>query len=299
MQYHGITLEDTLRITKLYTVHYFEYMSDFAFCGESHDFWEFACVDKGSMNITAGEDSLVLEKDEIIFHEPNEFHNVNAIDGISPNLIVISFECSSPCISFFSKRKLKINTSERNILADIIKESNNCFACGLDNPFQTTMPINEKRALGSEQVIRIKLELFLLSLYRRHTNLGSAGSTITKNLFHSNSNNELFDTIHSYLTEHINLPLNITTICRDNLVSKTKLHRLFKEKTGLGVMDYFTTIKMESAKTLIRSKHFNVTEIAEKLGYSSVHYFSKRFRTVTGMSPTQYASSIKALSESD
>ncbi len=297
MQYQGITLDDTLHITKLYTVHYFEYMSDFSFCGETHDFWEFACIDKGSMNITAGSDSLILEKDEIIFHEPNEFHNVNAIDGISPNLIVISFECTSPCMEFFSQKKLKINAYEGTLLADIIREAGKCFACGLDNPFQTTMPLNEKRAVGSGQIIRMKLELFLLSLYQRYRSLDDNTFSSTSNLLHTNSNNELFDTIHTYLNENVHLPLNITTICNANLISKTKLHRLFKDKTGLGVMDYFTTLKMEAAKTMIRSKNYNVTEISDQLGYTSVHYFSKRFRSITGMSPTQYATSIKALAE--
>ena len=47
MPYIGIDLKDSITVGKLYSIHYFEYMSDFKFPGESHDFWEFVCVDKG------------------------------------------------------------------------------------------------------------------------------------------------------------------------------------------------------------------------------------------------------------
>ena len=47
MAYNGFLPENVIRIGKIYSIHYFEYMSDFSFEGESHDFWEFICVDKG------------------------------------------------------------------------------------------------------------------------------------------------------------------------------------------------------------------------------------------------------------
>lgn len=45
--YESVTLHQSLLISKLFTVHYFEYMNDFSFPGEAHNFWEFLCVDKG------------------------------------------------------------------------------------------------------------------------------------------------------------------------------------------------------------------------------------------------------------
>ena len=56
-------------------------------------------------------------------------------------------------------------------------------------------------------------------------------------------------------------------------------------------------MKIETAKQLIRNEQMNFTQIAETLGYSSIHYFSRQFRKLTGMSPSEYASSIKARSE--
>ena len=47
MGYIGHYLNDFIHIQKLYTIHYFEYMKDYVYDGESHDFWEFVFVDSG------------------------------------------------------------------------------------------------------------------------------------------------------------------------------------------------------------------------------------------------------------
>ena len=56
--YESVTLHQSLLISKLFTVHYFEYMNDFSFPGEAHNFWEFLCVDKGEVDVVAGSRSL-------------------------------------------------------------------------------------------------------------------------------------------------------------------------------------------------------------------------------------------------
>ena len=92
MAFESLNLNVELEISKVVTIHYFEYTSDYCFPGESHDFWEFLCVDKGEVNVLADERPYTLKKDQIIFHKPNEFHNVTANGITAPNLVVISFE---------------------------------------------------------------------------------------------------------------------------------------------------------------------------------------------------------------
>lgn len=61
-------------------------------------------------------------------------------------------------------------------------------------------------------------------------------------------------------------------------------------------MEYFGAMKIEAAQRMIREGACNFTEIAALLGYSSIHYFSRHFKKVTGMTPSEYASSVKMLS---
>ena len=62
-------------------------------------------------------------------------------------------------------------------------------------------------------------------------------------------------------------------------------------------MDYFANLKIDAAKEMIRMSDMNFTQIAEELGYASIHYFSRQFKKRTAMTPTEYAYSIKILAE--
>ena len=53
-------------------------------------------------------------------------------------------------------------------------------------------------------------------------------------------------------------------------------------------------MKINYAKQMLRQGELNITEIAEQLGYDSIHHFSKQFKSITGMSPREYAKSIKS-----
>ena len=55
MEYKSTVLRTSAVVRKVISIHYFEYMSNFSFPGESHDFWEFVCVDKGVIDVMAGE----------------------------------------------------------------------------------------------------------------------------------------------------------------------------------------------------------------------------------------------------
>lgn len=106
MAYESVHLENSIAIENIISVHYFQYMSDFSFPGESHDFWELVCVDRGEIIAVAGDRQLALKKGNILFHKPNEFHNVLTNGRISPSLVVIGFDCHSPCMKAFEDQQL-------------------------------------------------------------------------------------------------------------------------------------------------------------------------------------------------
>ena len=96
MDFERLYLKEELSITRIITIHYFEYTSTYHFPGESHDFWEFLCVDKGEVIVCADQESYTLTRGQMIFHRPGEFHTVTANGKIAPNLVVIYFDCDSP-----------------------------------------------------------------------------------------------------------------------------------------------------------------------------------------------------------
>ena len=301
MAYKGVTLKNSISIGKIYSIHYFEYMSDFSFEGESHNFWEFICVDKGEVGVVADQTFTILKRGDITFHKPNEFHSVKATGEVAPNLVVVSFQCDDHAMRFFKDRILKTDEAERNLLADIIIEARRCFEGRLDDPYLQNMPQKEPELFGSEQLIRLHLEYFLIHLIRRYSNpivlgkkppqLEPPKATKTK------SDTELFNRVVNYLETNLNTHVTIDQICRDNLIGRSQLQKLFRERSNLGIIEYFSQMKVNAAKQMIRTNRLNFTQISEHLGYTSIHYFSRQFKKLTGMTPSEYASSIKAMSE--
>ena len=66
---------------------------------------------------------------------------------------------------------------------------------------------------------------------------------------------------------------------------------------GCEHVDVVEQLAIDRAKELIRGRRMNFTQIADHLGYSSVHYFSRQFKRITDMTPSEYTASIKRLSE--
>jgi AraC-like DNA-binding protein len=295
MPYISTTLRTDIDIEEIVSIHYFEYMNNFTFAGESHDFWEFCCVDKGEVDVGCDGTVHRLTKGQIIFHQPNEFHNLSATGKTAPNLVVMSFHCSSPCMDFFRNKILTLTDSERSLLAQIIHEAHRCFSSPLDDPYLMKLERKDPSPFASEQLIRLYLEQLLLLMCRR-----SQENLVTlppvKSVKKANDS-QIYMRVLAYLEEHLYEHLSIEDICRDNLVGRSQLQKLFREKADSGVINYFSKMKIDKAKQLIRERHMNFSQIAATLGYASVHYFSRQFKKITGMSPSEYASSIKALSE--
>lgn len=291
MDYTKTLIREDLTIRKLITVHYFEYARDYVFEGEKHDFWEFLYVDKGEVEVMADASGYKLKQGEIIFHKPDEFHNVWANGRVAPNLIVISFECSSTAIRYFENKILSIGDYEKNLLAQIIREAREAYSSPLDIPSLKKLEKREGSRFGSEQLIKIYLEQMLIYMIRKENSL-SIESKLSSSV-KERSDQDMLKKLTGYLMEHVHNNLTFENVCGFSKLSRTNLKVLFKEKTGMGVMEYFKKLKIEESKKMIREGEYNFTEIANKLGYASIHYFSRHFKRVTGMTPSQYTHSVK------
>lgn len=297
MAYKSVVLEDSVTINRIISVHYFQYMSDFSFPGESHDFWELVCVDRGEIDALAGDRRLTLKKGNILFHKPNEFHNVLTNGKVSPSLVVIGFECHSPAIKSFEDQLMSVQDTEKELLAQIIVEARNTFSGRLDDPYQEELIFNsEPLTFGSAQLISHYLEQLMIHLYRRYFSY-SLPVRSSRFLAEASSGNDTYNRIVRYMEEHLGERMTIDRICRDNLVGRSQLQKLFRDIKGCGVIEFFSMMKIDTAKQMIRDNQLNFTQIADRLGYNSIHYFSRQFKQITTMTPSEYATSIRLLSE--
>ncbi|MBE7023420.1 MAG: helix-turn-helix transcriptional regulator [Clostridia bacterium] len=293
MNYKGFELGIAIQIGKLFSVHYFEYSKNFSFHGEKHNFWEFVYVDKGEVTVTAGEKDIVLSQGNVIFHKPDEWHNVRANGKIAPNVAIVSFECESPAMKFFEGKVLKVGQEQKNLISKIISEYTNAFSTPLGNIFTEELKLKEAPDIGAEQLIKQYIGEFLILFLRQKA------PAIQHKSFTVNNSSSMVNILENFMMAHISETMSIDRLMKYSGLNRMGVNRLFKYHYGVSPIQYFIQLKIELAKKYIREDNYNITQISELLGYSSIHYFSIQFKKTTGMTPSEYSNSIKAMSPLD
>jgi Response regulator containing CheY-like receiver domain and AraC-type DNA-binding domain len=93
----------------------------------------------------------------------------------------------------------------------------------------------------------------------------------------------------AYLSGHYNDPdISVASIARDLGVSDGHLSHVFKKETSYTLSGYLTNYRMHKAMELLRDCRVKVYEVAEKVGYRDITYFSSTFKKAVGLSPSEY-----------
>lgn len=104
---------------------------------------------------------------------------------------------------------------------------------------------------------------------------------------------EEIDKATLYFNEHYSENISIDEYAQNNHVSVSWFIRNFKHCTGSTPMQYILSKRIYNAEILLQDSSYNVTEIAEIVGYDNPLYFSRIFKKVKGLSPSEYRKSIK------
>ncbi len=281
-----------INLNALISVHYFEYPSTFLFEGEAHDFWEFLYVDKGEVEVFSASARHVLKQGQIIFHKPMEFHNVVCNGRISPNLVVVAFDSPSPAMDFFSSRILSLGNREKRLLNTIVSEARRCFSNRLENPYYKGLKVSSEAPFGSFDMIKSALTMLLVLLIREGDKPDKKPPPSPRKV---KEDSRKIQEILAFLQEHVGDNLSLDQIAHDCIIGRSVLQKLFKSETGWSVMEYYCRLKIDEAKRMIREGDMNYSGIADELGYASIHYFSRQFKKISGMSPSEYSKSMKDL----
>ena len=283
MKYTKAMLNNVLEINGVYSVHYFEYMKNFVFPGESHPFWEIVYADKKSLVITAGEQEIVLEPGHLFIHKPDEFHSIRC--DSAANSVIFSFDCDSKELMAISGRVITCGAEERQVLASIISEAAKVFATPLGDMKIYKLEKNESHEYGSQQLVRLYIEQLLIMLVR--------GQDKPVHIPRYESS-RLLEQVCEYLESNIENRLRFDDVLKHFSTSASVIKKIFRDNMDCGIMEYFNRLKIEAAKQMIRDGNYNFTQIADRLSFNTSQYFTTVFRRVTGMNPSEYEDSVKS-----
>lgn len=278
--------ETPLVVSRIANVHYFEFTNKYFTHNDSHDFCELLYVDKGSITVHSEHYNGTLSSNQLIIHCPNEKHSLQCDDLVCANVIIIGFECISERLSYFSYSPVTLQNSHKKMLSEIMKEGMNVYEPPYDIPNTTEMKKRSNYLFGSDQMLKINMEAFLIHMIRDYTQT----ETTEENALLSDSKVSAVD---KYIAEHYMEKITLDNLCFLFGTNKASLCQHFKEEHGMTILDYINKLRIKEAKAHLREQKLSITEISDKLGFNSIHYFCRVFKKMTGLSPKEYQNTIK------
>ena len=269
-QSQELLLRHRLWVTDLYTFFYHEKEKGFFFPGESHPMFELTYVDQGSLHSVVEGQDILLNQGELVIYGPNQWHMQYADMDVAPRYVTISFDLEGCATDALTGRKFQISQKAATLLQQLLIE-------------------HERMDAYSSDMIVSLLNMLLLVLLRYET--APAEKLQPSNTIHSE--NEIIRKAQQYISSHIQQKLSVPLVAKMADVSPSYLTALFHKNLQISPGEYIRRIKLQESKRMIREDNMNFTQIAEALQYSTVHHFSRQFKEKFGITPTEYAKSVR------
>lgn len=238
-----------------------------------HTFFHFIYVLDGHLRIQVGEEERRAGPGMLVMVSPGVEHAVTSLDtSIS---LDVKFSCSralEQVISALPAAAGPLGERAGCLLRDILEEA-------------------VEQAFGYEDMVNMRLYELLISLMRDAgggRSLWPDGRYPAAALKDENIRGTL-----SLIEEHLERRLSVSDLAERCGYSENYFRSYFKERVGMSPNHYISARKIARAKELMLCSNLNVTQIAQRLGYQSIHYFSRQFRKATGLAPTAYASRMR------
>lgn len=269
-QPESLLVQHNLRVTQLYTFFYQEKEQGFFFSGEQHPMLELTYVDQGSLHSVADGLDLTLSKGDMVIYGADQWHMQYSDIGVAPRFVTISFDLEGSDLAPLLNRKISPPQSAVLLLQQMLREQEHMDAWSTD-------------------IIISQLNLLLLLLLR--SDGAPAEKLKSSNALHSE--NETIRRAQQYISAHIRHKLSVPAVAAQVEVSPSYLTALFHKNLQISPGEYIRRMKLQESKQMIRERSMNFTEIAEALHYSTVHHFSRQFKEKFGMTPSEYAKSVR------
>ena len=304
MALESLHLKKEFEIQQLTSLHYFEYKSDFIFKTEYHDYWKLLYVEDGCAEIAFSnkkQSPILLQKGELFIQAPDEYYSFKASPENIAVLFTAGFYCDAKTLLPLANKKLTCQKQEAWLLQKLAMEGKNNFSPKINPTSPAALERRYNQPFGGEQLISIYLEMLLISLMRQFTSSENKRENPSKTKKENavppsllKSDSILFNRITDYYEAHITEHIKVEQLCKEFGIGRSHLQRIFREQTGYGAIEYLCQMRISAAKRCIRENRMNLTDTAASLGYTSIYYFSKQFKKITGMSPSQYQKMVRS-----
>ena len=272
-QYEFLAVLPRIEMQKILGYYYRIRTPNYCFKGEQHNFFELTYVDEGELETEVDGTLYQLKDKELMIYGPSQFHTQYTDDSHNASYMTVLFDMRNLTpveqevwYDALINRVFHYDQKINSLIKAFVRES----TTGI--PYMNSLML----CLLTEIIIRL-----LQGTYASPMNQPS-------NSVHKSAMDELFDRIIAYIDENIYLPLTIPEICEHFSLSRTALQLMFKNSIDQSPKKYINDKKLERSCQMLLENRYTISEISLRLGYTSIHYFSKSFNMKYHMSPSEF-----------
>jgi len=257
---------DVHRVIKL------KYLPHFSSKWFEYGFYHYIYVSKGTGFIIINDKEYLANEGEIYLIARNKLHLKKNYNDQTFNTIEIKFSVNDPEIinAIDSFPDYLTVPDQIHLLMDlIVSEAKN-------------------KNLFFKKVINIKCAELILNLIRYNENVKKKEKVKEPDIQYL-PDEKRFISVIEFIEKNLNKNISIKELAIIANLSETYFCKAFKEVYGISPINYINKRKHLGAKKMLKYyPSFNISQIANALGFNSVHYFSRFFKRMEGISPMKY-----------
>ncbi len=262
-------INNTFQITDFFHIPLDRRFSEnFNFDGEKHNFWEVVYVMDGKIEVTEDEKVYIMGERDIIFHSPNEFHCLRSAENTCPRVLNVSFRASGNLPKHLKNGVFHLSSALHD---EYIKIVNMLNACDLYHKKDTADPL-------SLYEVSCLMSAFFIRLLRESQAKDSLSTSVGAQTYSS-----LVDLMHKEICNN----LSLEDLAKKSYISVSYIKKLFRQYAGTSPKNYYINLRVSEAQKLLLT-NIPISDIADKMNFSSAGYFTLFFKNQTGYTPTQY-----------
>lgn len=232
-----------------------------------HLHYEILYVTENQRLLTVDKKKYILDNNNICFIPPNILHKSTTRNDRPLKRFLINFTNDfikkyTDILKFDILSCFKSNNYVYNV--------KNCHQATLKKMMNDIICYSDKSNTFSEQMLALSI-LKLLTFCSKNLIPYTHAQRITE-----------------YLECHYNDDITLESLSKELEINKYKITRSFTKDIGMSLSDKLSHIRIGKAKELLLNTDASVTDIATRIGFQTSSYFSSVFKSITGLSPTQY-----------
>ena len=234
---------------------------------EKNSFYELIYVDHGEMDVTVDDETYHMQKYDLMLYHPGQKHSLETTEDSSCSYMSIAFTMDTGIKGNLKNRVFHTRKDMYQTLTRFMKA------------IQEDTPLNMELAM-------LHLKEVLILLYQFDGEEKPDGQETT---LQSHYDDTMLNEILVFIHNNVYASYTVEDLCQKFSISRSSLQALFRANLGMTPKQYISELKLNEAKKLISQHEHTISQVSDLLGFTSIHYFSRRFKSYFGIAPSEYA----------